>query len=49
MKTTIIASFLSLIFAPIASAQRTGDVVADGRVDGGDLGTLLADWSPCSN
>lgn len=26
-----------------------GDIVADGRVDGGDLGILLNAWGPCPN
>ena len=36
---------IALIFTVPAAAQAClGDVVADGRVDGGDLGVLLANW-----
>ena len=39
------AAIAMLYLAPFAHAQGcVGDVVADGRVDGGDLGTLLANW-----
>jgi formylglycine-generating enzyme required for sulfatase activity len=50
MKTTILASVLALTLAPIALAQGCiGDIVADSRVDGADLGTLLAYWGPRTN
>ena len=39
---TLIASF-----TPVAAADScAGDIVQDNRVDGGDLGTLLANWGP---
>lgn len=46
MKTTILASVLILLLTPLAQAQCVGDIVQDGRVDGADLGTLLAYWGP---
>jgi len=45
MKHLLWAAIAMLCLAPFAHAQGcVGDVVADGRVDGGDLGTLLANW-----
>jgi formylglycine-generating enzyme required for sulfatase activity len=49
MKTTIFASFVALIFAPFAAAQCVGDIALDARVDGGDLGVLLANWGPVTS
>jgi formylglycine-generating enzyme required for sulfatase activity len=49
MKTTILASSLTLTFAPFAAAQCVGDIAVDGRVDGGDLGVLLANWGPVTS
>jgi len=49
MKTTILASFLGLILTPLAAAQCVGDIAVDGRVDGGDLGVLLANWGPVTS
>jgi formylglycine-generating enzyme required for sulfatase activity len=50
MKTTIIASVVALLLAPFAQAQGcVGDVAVDGRVDGGDLGVLLANWGPVTS
>jgi formylglycine-generating enzyme required for sulfatase activity len=49
MKTTILASFLSLSLVPIARAQCIGDIAIDARVDGGDLGVLLANWGPVTS
>jgi len=47
MKTTILVSLTALTLAPMALAQGcVGDIVADNRVDGADLGTLLAYWGP---
>ena len=43
----MLALALSLLAAPAARAQVcTGDIVPDGRIDGGDLGTLLSNWGP---
>jgi formylglycine-generating enzyme required for sulfatase activity len=44
-----VTAILSLAVAVPASAQCTGDIVGDGRVDGADLGTLLAYWGPRTN
>jgi formylglycine-generating enzyme required for sulfatase activity len=45
-----VAGMLALTVAMEAGAQTcTGDVVQDGRVDGADLGTLLAYWGPRSS
>lgn len=49
MKTTILASCLTLILAPLAAAQCVGDIAVDDRVDGGDLGVLLANWGPVTS
>ena len=49
MKTTIIASFAALLIAPLAEAQCIGDIAIDARVDGGDLGVLLANWGPVTS
>jgi formylglycine-generating enzyme required for sulfatase activity len=46
MNTAILTSFLGLILTPLAAAQCVGDIAVDGRVDGGDLGVLLANWGP---
>ncbi len=42
----VLIAILSLAVAVPASAQCTGDLNVDGRVDGGDLGTTLAWWGP---
>jgi formylglycine-generating enzyme required for sulfatase activity len=43
----VLAACAALAVAPAARAQGcTGDIVADGRIDGGDLGTLLSNWGP---
>ena len=45
MKHLLRATIAMLCLAPFAHAQGcVGDIVADYRVDGGDLGTLLANW-----
>ena len=49
MKNTILASLVTLILAPFAGAQCVGDIAADGRVDGGDLGVQLANWGPVTS
>ena len=49
MKNTILASLVTLILAPLAEAQCVGDIAADGRVDGGDLGVQLANWGPVTS
>ena len=49
MKNTIVASLVTLILAPLAGAQCVGDIAVDGRVDGGDLGVLLANWGPVTS
>jgi formylglycine-generating enzyme required for sulfatase activity len=42
-----VAGMLALTVAMEAGAQScTGDIVADGKVDGGDLGVLLSNWGP---
>jgi formylglycine-generating enzyme required for sulfatase activity len=41
-----VAGMLALTLAMEAGAQCTGDIVADGKVDGGDLGVLLSNWGP---
>jgi formylglycine-generating enzyme required for sulfatase activity len=46
MKTKIVLVLVSLLIAPLAQAQCVGDVAVDSRVDGGDLGVLLANWGP---
>jgi formylglycine-generating enzyme required for sulfatase activity len=46
MKTTFATVLASLLIAPLAAAQCVGDVAVDGRIDGGDLGVLLANWGP---
>ncbi len=43
-------AILVTLLASRASAQTcAGDIVRDGRVDGGDLGTLLANWGPVTS
>jgi formylglycine-generating enzyme required for sulfatase activity len=49
MKTTILASLFALVIAPLAEAQCVGDIAVDARVDGGDLGVLLANWGPVTS
>lgn len=49
MKNTILASLVTLILAPLAGAQCVGDIAVDSRVDGGDLGVLLANWGPVTS
>lgn len=50
MKATILTSFVALILAPVVHAQGClGDVAADGRIDGGDLGVMLANWGPVTS
>jgi hypothetical protein len=46
MKTKFAIVLASLLIAPLAQAQCVGDVAVDSRVDGGDLGVLLANWGP---
>jgi len=44
-KQRVVSALAALAIVEFAAAQGcVGDVVADGRVDGGDLGTLLANW-----
>lgn len=45
---SVVATVALAAAAPV-SAQCTGDIVGDGRVDGADLGTLLAYWGPRTN
>ena len=49
MKSTILTSLAALIIAPLAEAQCIGDIAIDARVDGGDLGVLLANWGPVTS
>jgi formylglycine-generating enzyme required for sulfatase activity len=49
MKTKIVLVLASLGIAPLAQAQCVGDVAVDSRVDGGDLGVLLANWGPVTS
>ena len=49
MKTTILTSLAAFIIAPLAEAQCIGDIAIDARVDGGDLGVLLANWGPVTS
>lgn len=52
MKTSIgaAAAAITLIASQAAHAQGcVGDVAVDGRVDGGDLGVLLANWGPVTS
>jgi Sulfatase-modifying factor enzyme 1/IPT/TIG domain len=45
MKNKLLALLASLTLAPLAHGQAcVGDIVADGAIDGGDLGVLLAYW-----
>ena len=47
MRSPSLAALAAFILSVPACAQTcTGDIVQDGRVDGGDLGTLLANWGP---
>lgn len=46
MKNLIQAAVVTLFAAATARAQCIGDIVPDGRMDGGDLGVLLAYWGP---
>jgi formylglycine-generating enzyme required for sulfatase activity len=44
------AMLAALAFTAVAHGQGcVGDIVPDNRVDGGDLGTLLANWGPVSS
>jgi formylglycine-generating enzyme required for sulfatase activity len=49
MKATLLTALGSLLIAPVAQAQCVGDVAVDSRVDGGDLGVLLANWGPVTS
>jgi formylglycine-generating enzyme required for sulfatase activity len=49
MKQAIPAILASILLSPSASAQCVGDVAVDSRVDGGDLGVLLANWGPVTS
>jgi len=49
MKHVILAIFAAVLSSPSASAQCVGDVAVDSRVDGGDLGVLLANWGPVTS
>jgi hypothetical protein len=49
MKTKFAIVLASLLIAPLAQAQCVGDVAVDARVDGGDLGVLLANWGPVTS
>jgi formylglycine-generating enzyme required for sulfatase activity len=50
MKTLIQTAVATLFAASAAHAQGcVGDVAVDGRVDGGDLGVLLANWGPVTS
>jgi formylglycine-generating enzyme required for sulfatase activity len=49
MKATLLTALGSLLIAPVAQAQCVGDVAVDARVDGGDLGVLLANWGPVTS
>jgi formylglycine-generating enzyme required for sulfatase activity len=49
MKTSLSAILTALLSVPSASAQCIGDVAVDSRVDGGDLGVLLANWGPVTS
>jgi hypothetical protein len=53
MKTTVqaaAAAAITLITSQTVHAQGCiGDVAVDGRVDGGDLGVLLANWGPVTS
>lgn len=46
LKLHALAVLAALTASVPAGAQCSGDIVPDGRVDGGDLGTLLANWGP---
>jgi hypothetical protein len=46
MKSKFVIAVFALVFAPLAHAQCVGDIALDARVDGGDLGVLLADLTP---
>ena len=39
-------AILSIALAVPASAQCTGDIAPDGKIDGGDLGSMLSQWGP---
>ena len=44
---SLLAVCAAVAFAPAASAQNcTGDIFANGIVDGADLGALLSEWGP---
>jgi len=48
--STTAAALLAIAITSGAGAQGcVGDVAVDGRVDGGDLGVLLANWGPVTS
>lgn len=42
----LVMALLTCVSSNRAKAQCVGDIVRDGRVDGGDLGVMLAYWGP---
>ncbi len=50
IRNAALGALAVLALAAPASAQPcTGDIAQDGRVDGGDLGLVLANWGPVSS